>query len=39
MKVLLVNGSPNPKRGTFTILSEVANALNTEGIDIMRSIR
>ena len=33
MKVLLVNGSPNAKRGTFTILSEVANALNAEGID------
>lgn len=33
MKVLLVNGSPNEKGCTFTALSEVASALNSEGIE------
>lgn len=32
MKVLLVNGSPNEKGCTYTALSEVAGALNKEGI-------
>ena len=30
MKVLLVNGSPNEKRCTYTALSEVAGALASE---------
>ena len=33
MKVLLVNGSPHQKGCTFTALSEVAAALNAEGIE------
>ena len=33
MKVLLVNGSPNEKGCTYTALSEVAGALNKEGIE------
>lgn len=33
MKVLLINGSPNPAGCTFTALSEVAAALNGEGVD------
>lgn len=33
MKVLLVNGSPHRKGCTFTALSEVASALNEEGIE------
>ncbi len=33
MKVILINGSPNSKGCTFTALSEVASALNLEGID------
>ncbi len=33
MKVLLFNGSPNPGGCTFTALSEVAAALNREGIE------
>ena len=32
MKVLLINGSPNAKGCTYTALSEVAGALNKEGI-------
>jgi multimeric flavodoxin WrbA len=33
MKVLLINGSPREKGNTFTALSEVAKALNGEGIE------
>jgi multimeric flavodoxin WrbA len=33
MKVLLVNGSPDPKRGTFAALEEIAKTLNSEGIE------
>ncbi|MBQ3864388.1 MAG: flavodoxin family protein [Clostridia bacterium] len=33
MKVLLVNGSPHPNGCTYTALSEVASALNSEGIE------
>jgi multimeric flavodoxin WrbA len=33
MKVILVNGSPHQKGCTFTALSEVAETLNTEGIE------
>ena len=33
MKVLLINGSPHQKGCTYTALSEVASALNEEGID------
>lgn len=33
MKVLLVNGSPNEKRCTYTALSEVAGALEAQGAD------
>jgi multimeric flavodoxin WrbA len=33
MKVILVNGSPHQKGCTFTALSEVADTLNTEGIE------
>ena len=33
VKVLLVNGSPHQKGCTYTALSEVASALNEEGID------
>ena len=33
MKVLLVNGSPNEKGCTYTALSEVAAALNADGIE------
>ena len=33
MKVLLINGSPNKEGCTFTALSEVAKALNEEGIE------
>lgn len=33
MKVLLINGSPNAKGCTFTALSEVAEALNKEGVE------
>ena len=34
MKVLLVNGSPHKEDCTYTALSEVAKALNNEGIEI-----
>ena len=33
MRVLLVNGSPNKEGCTFTALSEVAKALNSEGVE------
>jgi len=33
MKVLLINGSPNAEGCTFTALSEVAKALNEDGIE------
>ena len=33
MKVLLINGSPRENGNTFTVLSEVAKALNQEGIE------
>jgi len=33
MKVILVNGSPHPKRCTFTALSEVAGELNACGVE------
>ncbi len=33
MKVLLINGSPHAKGCTYTALSEVAGALNAEGIE------
>lgn len=33
MKVLLINGSPNSAGNTFIALSEVATALNADGID------
>ena len=33
MKVLLVNGSPHREGNTFLALSEVARALQTEGVD------
>ena len=33
MKVLLINGSPNTNGCTFMALSEVANTLNSEGVD------
>ena len=33
MKVLLINGSPHQKGCTYTALSEVASALNEEGIE------
>ena len=33
MKVLLINGSPHQKGCTYTALSEVAGALNAEGIE------
>lgn len=33
MKVLLVNGSPHQKGCTYTALSEVASALNAEGVE------
>lgn len=33
MKVLLINGSPNEKRCTYTALSEVAGALESEGVE------
>jgi multimeric flavodoxin WrbA len=33
MKVLLINGSPNKEGCTFTALSEVAKALNQDGIE------
>jgi multimeric flavodoxin WrbA len=33
MKVLLVNGSPNETGCTYTALTEVANVLNSEGVD------
>ena len=33
MKVLLINGSPREQGNTFTALSEVAKALNAEGVD------
>lgn len=33
MKVLLINGSPNPEGCTYTALSTVAAALNAEGIE------
>ncbi len=33
MKVLLINGSPKPERCTYTALSEVAAALQSEGIE------
>lgn len=32
MKVLLINGSPNEKRCTYTALSEVAQSLEAEGV-------
>lgn len=33
MKVLLINGSPNERRCTYTALAEVAGALETQGIE------
>ncbi|MDD3920069.1 MAG: flavodoxin family protein [Eubacteriales bacterium] len=33
MKVILINGSPNAKGCTYTALSEVAAALNAEGVE------
>lgn len=33
MKVLLINGSPNEKRCTYTALSEVAGALEAQGVE------
>lgn len=33
MKVLLLNGSPHPKRDTYTALSEVEKGLNRNGIE------
>ena len=33
MNVLLINGSPNEKRCTYTALAEVAGALQAEGVD------
>lgn len=33
MKVLLINGSPNEKRCTYTALAEAAQALEAEGVD------
>ena len=33
MKVLLINGSPNEKRCTYTALSEVAGALKAQGVE------
>ena len=33
MKVLLVNGSPHKQGCTYTALTEVADALNHEGIE------
>ena len=33
MKVLLINGSPHDNGNTFLALSEVAGALNKEGVD------
>ncbi|MDL2254066.1 flavodoxin family protein [Ruminococcaceae bacterium OttesenSCG-928-I18] len=33
MKVLLVNGSPHPKGSTYTALSEVAGALQKQGLE------
>lgn len=33
MKVLLINGSPREQGNTFTALSEVAKALNAEGVE------
>ncbi|MEG0776975.1 MAG: flavodoxin family protein [Raoultibacter sp.] len=33
MKVLLINGSPNEKRCTYTALDEVAKSLESEGIE------
>lgn len=33
MKVLLINGSPNEKRCTYTALSEVTHALEAEGVE------
>ena len=39
MKVLLVNGSPNEKRCTYTALSEVAGALEAQGVDASARLR
>ena len=36
MRVLLINGSPHQKGCAYTALSEVASALNEEGLQIMR---
>lgn len=33
MKVLLFNGSPRAKGCTFTVLCEIANVLNAQGIE------
>ncbi len=33
MKALIINGSPNPEGNTFIALSEVAKALNADGIE------
>lgn len=33
MKVLLINGSPNEKRCTYTALGEVADALEAQGVE------
>lgn len=33
MKVLLINGSPNEDKCTYTALAEVASALETEGVE------
>lgn len=36
MKVLLINGSPNKEGCTYTALTEIANTLNTEGIELRK---
>ena len=33
MKALLINGSPRPNGCTFTVLTELANTLEAEGIE------
>ena len=38
MKVLLINGSPKEHGNTFQALSEVANTLNAEGMQTMRTL-
>ena len=38
MKVLLINGSPKEHGNTFQAPSEVANTLNAEGMQTMRTL-